>query len=83
MAGMGFAPCRTMAAEDIRDLQCQTRHGSGALGRWFDPLDLAGDMLQRAHDLLSIGVQYCRPNDSQRKSDRNIECPRLAFVAKG
>src|SRR5215207_2755673 len=35
MAGMSFAPCRTMAAEDIRDLQCRTRHASGALGRWL------------------------------------------------
>ena len=27
MAGIGVAPCRTMAAEDIRDLQRWTGHG--------------------------------------------------------
>src|SRR5688572_1081776 len=52
MAGVGAAPCRSMIAEDIRDLQCRTRHASRALGRWLDPFDLAGDMLQRAHDTL-------------------------------
>ena len=26
MAGIGVAPCRTMAAEDIRDLQSWARH---------------------------------------------------------
>ena len=26
MAGMGFAPCRTMAAEDVRNLQGWARH---------------------------------------------------------
>jgi hypothetical protein len=26
MTGIGFAPCRAMAAEDIRDLQNRARH---------------------------------------------------------
>jgi hypothetical protein len=26
MAGFGFAPCRAMAAEDIRNLQGRARH---------------------------------------------------------
>ena len=51
MAGIGSAPCRSMIAEDIRDLQCGTRHARRALSGRLDPLDLAGDMLQRAHDL--------------------------------
>ena len=51
MAGIGSAPCRSMIAEDIRDLQCRTRHARRALSRRLGPLDLAGDMLQRAHDL--------------------------------
>jgi hypothetical protein len=51
MAGIGSAPCRSMIAEDIRDLQCWTRHERRALSRRLGPLDLAGDMLQRAHDL--------------------------------
>ena len=32
MAGIGLAPCRSMAAEDIRDLQAWTRHARRALG---------------------------------------------------
>jgi hypothetical protein len=51
MAGVGSAPRRSMAAEDIRDLQRWTRHKSRALGGRLSPLELAGDMLQRAHDL--------------------------------
>ena len=31
MAGVGLTPCRTMVAEDIRDLQRRTRHGRAAL----------------------------------------------------
>ena len=49
MAGIGSAPCRAMIAEDIRDLQCRTRHARRALSGRLGPLDLAGDMLQRAH----------------------------------
>ena len=49
MAGIGFAPCRSMAAEDIRDLQSWTRHARRTLGGRLSPLELAGDMLQRAH----------------------------------
>ena len=43
MAGIGYAPCRSMIAEDIRDLQCRTRHERRALSRRLGPLDLAGD----------------------------------------
>src|SRR3979490_3592902 len=51
MAGVGSAPCRSMIAEDIRDLQCRTRHARRALSGRLGLLDLAGDMLQRAYDL--------------------------------
>ena len=51
MAGIGFTPRRSMTAENIRDLQCRTRHPRRALGGRLGLLDLAGDMLQRAHDL--------------------------------
>ena len=51
MAGVGSAPRRSMTAQDIRDLQSWTRHASRASGGRLDLLDLAGDMLQRAHDL--------------------------------
>src|SRR3982075_4510200 len=51
MAGIGSAPCRAMIAEDIRDLQCRTRHARRALSGRLGLLDLAGDMLQRAYDL--------------------------------
>ena len=51
MAGIGLTPCRSMDAEDIRDLQRWMRHPSRALSGRLSPLELAGDMLQRAHDL--------------------------------
>ena len=51
MAGVGSAPCRAMIAEDIRDLQCRTRHARRALSGRLGPLDFGGDMLQRTHHL--------------------------------
>jgi hypothetical protein len=51
MAGVGSAPRRSMVAEDIRDLQGWTRHLSRVSGGRLTSLELAGDMLQRAHDL--------------------------------
>ena len=52
MAGIGPAPCRAVAAEDIRDLQRWTRHASRASGRRFGLLELSRDAVERAHDLL-------------------------------
>src|SRR6185369_4454831 len=49
MAGMDLTPCRTMAAEDIRNLQSRTRHCCASVGR-PDRLELERDMFQRAHD---------------------------------
>jgi hypothetical protein len=40
-----------MDAEDIRNLQRRARHKRRALGGRLILLELAGDMLQRAHDL--------------------------------
>src|SRR5260370_14961904 len=51
MAGVGFAPRGSVAAENIRDLQCWTRHNGRASGGRLDLLELEGDILQRAHDL--------------------------------
>ena len=50
MAGVGLTPCRSMAAENIRDLQNRARHARRALG-WRGRFELQRDMLQRAHDL--------------------------------
>jgi hypothetical protein len=53
MACIGLPPCRSMAAEDIRDLQSRARHGRRASGGRLNPLlELGRDMLQRAHHLL-------------------------------
>jgi transposase len=52
MAGIGPAPCRAVAAEDIRDLQRQARHARCTLAGQSNLLELQRDMLQRAHDLL-------------------------------
>ena len=51
MAGVGSAPRRSVAAEDIRDLQRLTRHKSRTSGGWLALLELHREMLQRAHDL--------------------------------
>src|SRR5690242_8724727 len=51
MASMGLTPCRTMAAEDIRNLQGRARHKRRASAGWPDLLELERDVLQRAHDL--------------------------------
>ena len=56
MAGVGFAPCRAMVAEDIRDLQPWTRHarralgGRRVLGRVL-PGPQRSKAVERAHDL--------------------------------
>jgi hypothetical protein len=52
MAGIGLTPCRSVAAEDIRDLQSRTRHARRALAGWSNLLELQGDMLQWAHHSL-------------------------------
>ena len=60
MAGIGLTPCRSMIAEDIRDLQRRARHPRRALGGWrvlglVFGLVLLGDQrseaIQGAHDL--------------------------------
>ena len=51
MAGIGLAPRRSMTAEDIRDLQRRARHPRRALGRRLGFIELAGDVLQWAHDI--------------------------------
>ena len=57
MAGIGPAPCRAVAAEDVRDLQRWTRHDSRASGGRFGVLlELARDAIERAHDLAMVLV---------------------------
>ena len=53
MAGIGPAPCRAVAAEDVRDLQRWTRHASRVLsGRFGALLELARNAIERAHYLV-------------------------------
>ena len=56
MAGIGLTPCRSMAAENIRDLQPWTRHALCASGgRFVLGFVLLGrqrrQAVERAHDL--------------------------------
>src|SRR2546430_498979 len=52
MAGIGPAPCRAVAAKDIRDLQRWTRHDKLASGGRFGALpELARNAIERAYDL--------------------------------
>ena len=59
-AGIGSAPCRSVAAEDIRDLQRRARHKSRALAGRLSLFEPARDMLQRAHDLADRLGGYSR-----------------------
>ena len=51
MAGIGRAPCRTMAAEDIRNLERRTRHARRASGRRHGRLERFDEMIERANHL--------------------------------
>jgi hypothetical protein len=51
MAGIGLAPCRSMTAKDIRDLQRRARQARRDLGGRPGLVEPAGDMLQRDRDL--------------------------------
>src|SRR5260370_16036933 len=74
MAGIGPAPRRAVVAEDVRDLQRWTRHARRASSGRLDLLNLTGDMLQRADDLLDRlggdarverrGVEFGMPEQS-------------------
>ena len=48
--GRHLTPCRTMVAENIRDLQRLPRHPRQASARCLNLLELDCDVLQRAHD---------------------------------
>ena len=52
MAGVGFAPRRSMVAEDIRDLEIWPPHDCQGLGGWLGASGLQrGQAIQRAHDV--------------------------------
>src|ERR1700689_4619722 len=51
MAGIGLAPRRTMAAEDIRDLQRRTRHEGRASGGRLALVARPDKTIERARDL--------------------------------
>ena len=82
MAGVGFTPRRSMAAENIRDLQRRARHARRALGgRLVLGLVLLGhqrsETIQRAHDLADgvggdAGVERCRIELGMPEQPRGI-----------
>jgi hypothetical protein len=51
MAGIGLTPCRTMLAENIRELECRARHARRASGRRHGRLERFDEMIERAYDL--------------------------------
>jgi hypothetical protein len=51
VAGIGLAPCRSVVAEDIRDLQNRTHEGWGLCGRLVTSALQWGQAIQRAHDV--------------------------------
>ena len=83
MAGMGLTPCRTMAAEDIRDLQSRARHKRRASVGWLDLLELERDMLQRAHDFtdrLGGDVSIERGRVQLRMSEKHLDDSDIDFL---
>jgi hypothetical protein len=48
VAGVGGPPCRTVVAENIRDLQGRAQHGRRASAGGLNLLKLDGDVLKRA-----------------------------------
>jgi alkylhydroperoxidase family enzyme len=51
MAGIGLTPCRTMRAEDIRELERRARHARRVSSRRRAVLECFEKMIERAHDL--------------------------------
>jgi hypothetical protein len=68
MAGVGFAPRRSVVTEDIRDLQNETPHDRRSLRRRLGVSGLEGQTIQRAHDVAD-GVCSSSP---MSKSSRSI-----------
>ena len=54
MAGVGWTPRRSVAAEDIRDLQSGTHHAGRALGRRLGPL--GGSSVRRSSGLMTARI---------------------------
>jgi hypothetical protein len=50
VTGIGYPPCRTVIAENIRDFQGRAQHSRRASARCLNLLELDRDVLQRAHD---------------------------------
>jgi hypothetical protein len=61
MAGIGLAPCRSMVAENIRDLQYRARHAWCVLGRRLVFFTLQRrETIERAHDFPDgVGGNVC------------------------
>jgi len=49
MAGIGLTPCRTMRAEDIRELERWARHARRVSSRRRGGLEGFNEMIERAH----------------------------------
>ena len=49
MAGIGLTPCRTMRAEDIRELERRARHARRVSSRRRGGLEGFNEMIERAH----------------------------------
>ena len=82
MAGMGLTPCRTMAAEDIRNLQSRARHARASAGR-PDLFKLERKMLQRAHNLadrLGGDVSIERGRLKVRVTEQHLDDANIDFL---
>jgi hypothetical protein len=71
MAGVGYAPCRPMIAEDVRDLQRGTRQQRrglrGRLDRRDEVLEWAGDLADRTDGDAGVSVYSSRLTGRNRR----------------
>ena len=89
MAGIGLAPRRSVAAEDIRDLQSGTDHGLRALCRRFGPLGCQRrETIEQRNQLDSLVYRVEKdskewvdrlPTDAKSRLDASLEGAKQAL----
>src|SRR5215468_1913279 len=67
MAGIGLTPCRTMRAEDIRELERRARHARRVSSGRCGVLEGFDEMIERAHDVTQ------RIGGNARVESRSVE----------
>ena len=67
MAGIGSPPCRTMRAEDIRELECRARHARRVSTGRRGGLEGFDEMIERAQERRDCSVDLGRVRSALRE----------------